>query len=212
MFATLANAIRIFVFVVAFTLCVNALLARDERSIKKLGDALAALAPDVDPGEAERVSVTAHTASRSLAREYRLVWCAGFQNLLINMGKRQRGYCGHYARDIGERLKELRLKTLVLHWGACFAGTMDENNGLVVTAPNQPFENGILLDAWRHSGRLFWCPVKEDSAYDLRLHAPRRPEPPGHAGTTAWREDPLYTLWLQDYDNVHKWQWQSAVR
>src|SRR4029079_15449411 len=154
MFATLANAIRIFVFVVAFTLCVNALLARDERSIKKLGDALAALAPDVDPGEAERVSVTAHTTARSFAHEYRLVWCAGFQNLLINMGKRQRGYCGHYARDIGERLKELRLKTLVLHWGAAYANTSAENNCLVVTARNQPFEDGIIMDAWRLAGQL----------------------------------------------------------
>src|SRR5690349_5630769 len=212
MFATLANAIRIFVFVVAFTLCANAIWARDERSIKKLRDALVALAPDVDPGEAEQVSVTAHTTSRHLAREYRLVWCAGFQNLLINMGKRERGYCGHYARDIGERLKELRLKTLVLHWGACFAGTMDENNGLVLTARNQPFEGGILLDGWRNGGRLYWCRVKEDSAYDLVLHPPRKPEPPGHAGTTAWREDRLYTTWLQDYDDVYEWQWQTTKR
>ncbi len=105
----------------------------------KLRDALVALAPDVDPGEAELLSVTAHTASRSLAREYGLVWCPAFQNVLIHMGKRQRGYCGHYTRDIGERLKALKLKTLVLHWGAAYAGTLDENNGLVVTARNQPF-------------------------------------------------------------------------
>jgi hypothetical protein len=208
----LANVIRTVVFIIAFSLCVNAASARDERSIKKLRDALVALAPDVDPGEAEQVSVTAHTTSRRLAREYRLVWCAGFQNLLINMGKRERGYCGHYARDIGERLKKLRLTTLVLHWGACFAGTMDENNGLVLTARNQPFEDGILLDGWRNGGRLYWCKVKEDSAYDLLLHPPRKPEPPGHAGTTAWREDRLYTTWLQDYDDVYKWQWQTTKR
>jgi hypothetical protein len=204
--------IRTVVFIVALGVCINAVWARDERSIKKLRDALVALAPDVDPGEAELVSVTAHTTSRSLAREYRLVWCAGFQNILINTGRRQRGFCGHYTRDIGERLKELKLKTLVLHWGGAFAGTMDENNGLVITALNQPFEDGILLDGWRNGGRLFWCAVKSDSAYDLLLHPPRRPEPPGHAGTTAWREDPLYTTWLQDYKNVHKWQWQSMVR
>jgi len=171
-----------------------------------------ALAPDVDPGEAELVSVTAHTTSRSLAREYRVVWCAGVQNILINTGRRQRGFCGHYTRDICERLKELKVKTLVLHWGAAFAGTMDENNGLVVTAINQPFENGILMDGWRNGGRLFWCALKEDSAYDLRLHPPRRPEPPGHAGTTAWRENPLYTAWLQDDKHAYKWQWQSMVR
>lgn len=204
--------IRTVVFIITFCLCVNAVSARDERSIKKLRDALVALAPDVNPGEAEQVSVTAHTTSRRLAREYRLVWCAGFQNLLINMGKRERGYCGHYARDIGERLKELRLKTLVLHWGACFAGTMDENNGLVLTARNQPFEDGILLDGWRNGGRLYWCRVKDDSAYDLLLHPPRKPEPPGHAGTTAWREDRLYSTWLQDYDDVYKWQWQTTKR
>jgi hypothetical protein len=212
MFVNSARAIRMIVFVIAFSLCIDAVWARDERSIKKLRDALVALAADVDPVEAEEVSVTAHTASRSLAHEYRLVWCAGFQNLLINMGKRDRGYCGHYTRDIGERLKALRPKTLVLHWGAAFAGTMDENNGLVVTARNQPFEDGILMDGWRQSGRLFWCPVKEDSAYDLLLHPPRKPEPPGHAGTTGWREDPLYTSWLQDYDNLTKWQWQTTKR
>ena len=204
--------LRTVVFIIAFGVCIKAVRAGDERSIKKLRDALVALAPDVDPGEAELVSETAHTASRSLAREYRVVWCAGFQNILINTGKRQRGFCGHYTRDIGERLRELKVKTLVLHWGAAFAGTMDENNGLVVTAINQPFENGILMDGWRNGGRLFWCALKEDSAYDLRLHPPRRPEPPGHAGTTAWRENPLYTAWLQDYKNAYKWQWQSTVR
>lgn len=204
--------LRTVVFVIAFGVCIKAVWAADERSIKKLRDALVALAPDVDPGEAELVSVTAHTTSRSLAREYRVVWCAGVQNILINTGRRQRGFCGHYTRDIGERLKELRLKTLVLHWGAAFAGTMDENNGLVVTAINQPFENGILMDGWRNGGRLFWCALKEDSAYDLRLHPPRRPEPPGHAGTTAWRENPLYTAWLQDDKHAYKWQWQSTVR
>jgi hypothetical protein len=204
--------LRTVVFIIAFGVCIKAVWAGDERSIKKLRDALVALAPDVDPGEAELISVTAHTTSRSLAREYRIVWCAGVQNILINTGRRQRGFCGHYTRDIGERLKELRLKTLVLHWGAAFAGTMDENNGLVVTAINQPFENGILMDGWRNGGRLFWCALKEDSAYDLRLHPPRRPEPPGHAGTTAWRENPLYTAWLQDDKNAYNWQWQSTVR
>jgi hypothetical protein len=204
--------LRTVVFIIAFGVCIKAVWAADERSIKKLRDALVALAPDVDPGEAELVSVTAHTTSRSLAREYRVVWCAGVQNILINTGRRQRGFCGHYTRDIGERLRELKVKTLMLHWGAAFAGTMDENNGLVVTAINQPFENGILMDGWRNGGRLFWCALKEDSAYDLRLHPPRRPEPPGHAGTTAWRENPLYTAWLQDDKHAYKWQWQSTVR
>src|SRR5437879_7439397 len=126
MFASFTNVIRIVVLIIAFSLCVSAGWAKDERSIKKLGDALVALAPDVDPGEAELLSVTAHTASRSLASEYGLVWSPIFQNFLIHMGKRERGYCGHYARDIGEGLKKLKLKTVVLHWGGALAGTWEE--------------------------------------------------------------------------------------
>jgi hypothetical protein len=202
--------IRTVVFIIAFSLCINAVWARDERSIKKLRDALVALAPDVDPGEAELVSVTAHTASRSLAREYRVAWNSGFQNLLIHMGKRQRGYCGHYTRDIGERLKELRPKTLVLHWAGAHAGTPDENNCLVVTARNQPFEDGIIIDGWRKAGRLFWCPLKKDLA-ERRAENPLLQRPStAPQDSSAWKEDPLYTAWLQDYKHVYKWQWGAG--
>ena len=198
----------------AFSLCINAVWARDEKSIKKLRDALVALAPDVDPGEAELVSVTAHTASRSLARKYNVVLGPIVHNILINTGKRQRGYCGHYARDIGERLKELKLKTLVLHWGAAFPGAERENNCLVVTARNQPFEEGIIMDGWRLAGQLFWCPLKKDIGY-RRVWVPflqRSPDGRAMDNSSAWEEDPLYTAWLQDYNNVYKWQWQPTVR
>src|SRR6516162_3349535 len=210
MFAKFANVIWLIVFIIAFSLCASAVWARDERSIKKLRDALVALAPDVDPGEAELLSVTAHTASRDCAREYHLVWTPIFQNLLIHMGKRQRGYCGHYTRDIGERLKELKLKTLVLHWGAAFAGTIDENNCLVVTARNQAFEDGIVLDGWRRGGRLFWCALKKDSEYDSGVDAQWRASRHGAYGVSAWREDPVYTAWLHDYKRA--WEWQSKAR
>jgi len=183
---------RRLVFIIAFALCVNTAWARDERSIKDLTKALVALARDVDPSEAEQLSVTAHTTSRSLAREYRIVLNPEFQNFLINIGVRQRGYCAHFARDIGARLKTLKLKTLVLHWGAAYARTSGEDNCLVVTARNQPFQDGILLDGWRRAGRLFWSPVKKDYEYEVEQHY-------GHSGITAWKEDLQETAWLQDY-------------
>ena len=207
-----AHVIRVVVFIIAFGVCIDAVWASDERSIKKLRDAFVALAPDVDPGEAELVSVTAHTATRSLAREYRFV--KGFQTFLINIGKRQRGCCADFTRDIGKRLKELRLKTLVLHWGAAYANTPAENNCLVVTARNQPFDEGIILDGWRAAPQLYWFPLKKDIAYS-RFYVPfLQGSPDGRAmdNSPAWEELPLYTAWLQDYKNGSKWQWQSTVR
>jgi hypothetical protein len=171
----------------AFLGLVAAASARDERSIADLSKALATLASSVDPAEAQLLSATAHTTARELAREYRVVLNPEFTVFLVNIGLRKRGWCGHWTRDIGERLKELRLKTLVLHWGAYEPGRSGESNCVVVTARDQPFEQGIVIDGWRRNGRLFWCKVPKDDEY-------------------KWKEDPVYTAWLQDYRHVYEFQ------
>ena len=191
------NPTAVFIFV--FTTWMGAAWARDERSIKELRDALVALAPDVDLGEAELLSTTAHTESRRLAREYRVVLNPSFQNLLVNIGMRQRGYCAHYVRDIGSRLREMKFKTLVLHWGAYDAKGPDESNCLVITARHQRFEDGIVLDAWRRAGRLYWSSVKKDYEYEVvRGNRLNRFAEHGHSGITEWKEDLQETAWLQE--------------
>lgn len=186
---TLVNSKAVFIFI--FTICVGVAWAEDEESINDLRDALIALDPrHVDPREAELLSVTAHTTSRQLAREYGVTGDPAIHNYLINIGVKKKGICADYTRDIGVRLREFHFKTLVLHWGAAYAKESDENNALVVTARNQPFIDGIVLDGWRRAGRLFWCDVKDDGEYEagrrgllghLGGHV--------HTGITAWKED-----------------------
>lgn len=183
---------RIFWFLV-FLFLIQPTWARDERSIKDLSKALTALARDVDPAEAEQISVTAHTTARRLARDYHVVLNPEFQAFLVNVGLRKRGWCGHWAADIGARLKELKPRTLVLHWGVAYDHTSSENNCLVVTARNQPFQDGIILDGWRRAGRLFWCRVTKDDEYEVEQHY-------GHSGITAWKENMQWSAWLQDYE------------
>ena len=184
----------------ASAICASAVSAQDGKSINDLRDALVALAPrTVDPREAELLSVTAHAMSRELAREYGVTGDPAIHNYLINIGAKKRGICADYTRDIGARLKEFGFKTLFLHWGAAFAKESDENNALVVTALNQPFEDGIVLDGWRRGGRLFWCHVKDDHEYEagrhfLLGHVGGRP----NTGITAWKEDRQETAWLQE--------------
>jgi hypothetical protein len=184
-------------FIFVFVLVVHAAAAKDERSIKDLTKALAGLGRDVDPAEAQAVSATAHTAARQLARDYHVVLNPEFTVFLVNIGKRKRGWCGHWAQDIGAHLKELNLKTLVLHWGVAFDKTSSENNCLVVTARNQPFQEGIIIDGWRRAGRLFWCPVIQDHEYEAEQHY-------GHSGITMWRENMQWSAWLQDQDDAEE--------
>ena len=183
---------RTTVFIFAFLLVVHAATASDERSIKDLAKALTALARDVDPAEAQALSATAHTKARSLKKEYRVALNPEFTVFLYNIGMRKRGWCGHWAQDIGAELKELKSKTLVLHWGEAYPNTTSENNALVVTARNQPFKDGIILDGWRRAGRLFWCPVIKDDEYEVEQHY-------GHSGITVWKENMKWSAWLQEY-------------
>jgi hypothetical protein len=188
-----------FAFTLALAICANVTFAQDEKSINGLRDALIALSPQiVDPSEATLLSETAHRTSRQLAREYGVTLEPGIHNFLIAIGAKKKGICADYTRDIGAKLKEFRFKTLLLHWGAAWAKESQENNGLVVTARNQSFIDGILLDGWRRGGRLFWCKLKDDREYDAARHGPhgylRSP-----SGITAWKEDPQETALLQQY-------------
>lgn len=191
---------RFFTFslvVFAGLLLASEAFAADEESIKGLTAALTGLSRDIDPHEAELLSVTVHTMARDLARQYGVKGDPAFHNFLINTGRRQRGYCAHYVRDIGTRLREMNFKTLVLHWGAVYAKTSDESNVLVITARSQPFRDGILLDAWRHGGRLFWSSVEKDREYDIGRRVRNRIGGHPEIGVTAWKEDLQETQWLQ---------------
>jgi len=173
--------------------------AQDEKSINGLRDALIALSPQtVDPREAALLSEAAHRSSRECAREYSVTGDPAFHNYLVRIGVKKRGICADYTHDIGARLREMRFKTVVLHWGTAWEKESDENNALIVTARNQSFYDGIVLDGWRRAGRLFWCALKDDAEYESGRHGFL-----GHlggrarTGITAWKEDLQGTASLQ---------------
>jgi hypothetical protein len=130
-----------------------------------LAERLRGLGPSVDREEAALTAETACVYSLELARQYRAVRPALWNNMLINTGLRQRGLCFEYADDLSAKLESLHLRTLVVRRGVAYSNTWFESNCLVLTAPGQPFDQGIVLDAWRHEGRLHWCGVNEDKLF-----------------------------------------------
>lgn len=124
---------------------------------------LKGLGKDTDAAEARKVAETAVTYSLRLAEDYRVSSPARWHNLLIQMGFRDRGLCFHWTEDLMKRLQALDLTTYQLHWGVAYKGSdLREHNSVVITALNQPFENGLVLDPWRNSGDLYWAVVSRD--------------------------------------------------
>lgn len=131
-------------------------------SATKLAERLQCLGPSVSRGEATLAAETAHAYSLQLAKEYRVVRPAILHNVLVNLGLRQRGLCFQWADDLSAKLQSLNLETLQLHRGVACLETRREHSSVVLTAPQQTFDNGVVLDAWRHSGRLYWGDVTTD--------------------------------------------------
>jgi len=136
---------------------------RIDSKIVSLQGRLKGLGPATDPDEARRVAHAAVTDSYRLAEDYRLAGSARWHNLLIQVGLRERGLCFHWTEALMKRLQDLNLRTYRLHWGVAHKGSdLYEHNSVVITASNQPFEDGLVLDPWRNSGDLYWAAVRED--------------------------------------------------
>jgi hypothetical protein len=166
-------------FAVASVLCscagVHYRLPQDESGVhgqknehwqrtRDLKRALLDLDPGIIPEEAALVAETAVFYSLELANEYELITPPLFHNTLVNLGMKERGLCIHWAEDLLARLRSLNVECLEFHWGVAnrHATFRIEHSTVVVTARGRPFEQGMVLDPWRDSGRLFFGAVKED--------------------------------------------------
>ena len=136
--------------------------ARDRAAAQRLVEQIAGLSPRVRAEEAAQLAECIYNASRQLRRDYQVVWPPLFNNFLVNSGMRKRGLCFQWAEDLLSRLDALKLRSMELHWGEAHAGTSHENNCIIITAAGQPFSSGILIDCWRHSGRVYWNTVGAD--------------------------------------------------
>lgn len=136
--------------------------AKQQTEIAALAEKLSSLSAQVDSVEAQRAADAAVRYPLKLARDWRATPPAVINNVLINSGIHSRGLCFQWADDLTAKLMSLHLQTLELHRGVAHLGTKHEHSCVVLTAPGQPFNDGIALDAWRHCGRLNWSPVLAD--------------------------------------------------
>ena len=132
--------------------------------VEQLEQELATLSKATDMAEAWLAAETALRESAALAEEYQLVRPAVAHNLMVVLGFKNRGLCYHWTEDLMKRMQALELKSFQLHWGVAYRGSeLREHNSVVITARGQDFFQGIVLDPWRNSGRLYWARIAKDS-------------------------------------------------
>lgn len=156
------------------TTMVTDLDGRTETKIKNLHKEILGLGPNIDTHEAYFVAREAVLYARHLANEYRLIGPPNSHNILVNTGKRDRGLCYHFARDMTAHIVKGRtFNTLTLKRAVAFQGKHVEHNVLTVAAKGKGVEDAIILDAWRKSGDLYAIKTGEDPLYPWEKYTPR---------------------------------------
>jgi len=144
---------------------VKAIVSEDEKKIAELFNAIMTLGPNIIQSEAKFVAREAVLYPKVLANRYKLMRPPLYHNVLVNYGKRKRGLCYQWTRDMGLQINR-PMKSLQFFHGVAFRRDYwREHSTLVVSAKGKGVADGIVLDPWRNSGTLFWSKVKDDKKY-----------------------------------------------
>ncbi|WP_205965393.1 hypothetical protein [Pseudooceanicola onchidii] len=138
-----------------------------ERSeIWVLTQAIRSLSPTVDAQEAARAAEIAVRYPLELRERYGVTDPPLIHNTKVNLGRRPRGLCWHWAEDLESRLAEEGFRSLALHRAiANGSSLLLDHSTVVISATGAPMEDGLVLDGWRQGGVLYWTPVREDPRY-----------------------------------------------
>ena len=143
---------------------------------QRLAAALVGLSAQVDPSEAASLAEVAFGTTAALRERYRPLAPPQLGNLAFHLGLRERALCCHWTEDLLGALSALRLRSLELRWGVAHRGSALREHSAVVAVPRgASFAQGLVLDAWRDSGRLYWTRADRDR-YTWQPHPGDRAE------------------------------------
>ena len=152
--------------------------ASQPERIRALAAEIQGLSRNVSPSDAAHCAAHAIQYSELLRDTYHITKPIERNNIMVNLGLKPRGLCYQLADDMLAELNDqhyqtLRFQRATANWDDIWS----EHNCVVVTAPGQPFKEGLVLDPWRNAGTLRWARVKLDHYPWIPRHPEREKSP-----------------------------------
>ena len=137
--------------------------------ITQLSQLLQSLDKNVPSGEATILSEDIFYKTAMLTEEFQLTSPSWFHNVLVNVGLREKGLCYHWSDALYVHLLQKRYPHFEFHLvGANIGEYFFEHNALVLVAKGGSIKNGILIDPWRDSGKLYFSRISDDAEYQWK--------------------------------------------
>ena len=132
-----------------------------DKDVQKLYKEISSLSNTISKDEALDIALFSTSYTKKLANSYHLVGGPYFQNFLINIGLKKRGYCYNYADDLAAALSHRGYQTVSIYRAAHKIHTIFEHNCVVIT-PKERDDIGVILDGWRDAGKLYFDYMSRD--------------------------------------------------
>lgn len=144
--------------------CAHRLDTTDEQTQRThaLATELHQLAPNSTPQAAQQLAKTAVEHAVQLRQQYGVTLAPWLHNIEVNSGIKSRGLCFHYANDLAAAIQPQLAPYWQMYRVQARPKQLLEHNAIVITRRGQPWQNGIVLDAWRNAGVLYFGDVTAD--------------------------------------------------
>jgi hypothetical protein len=159
-----------FVLIYFFSGCsVKPAASPSQEKVMQLTQQFIRLDRSVSYAEAQMLALDIFDYTAQLAQKYDLVSPPMFHNFLVNTGIREGGLCYQWSDALYEHLLAKKYPGFEFHLAVANEGEYwSEHNALVVVQKGGRVEEGVIVDPWRHSGKLFFAKFKEDPLYQWK--------------------------------------------
>ena len=137
-----------------------------QTNIHQLSILLRTLDTHITQREAMQLSKDIYEETERLRKTFKRSTSPLWHNVLVNVGVREKGLCYHWSDALYLALKKKPYRLFDFHLLVSNQGEyFFEHNVLVVSVKGKKIEEGIIIDPWRYTGRLYVTKVKEDEGY-----------------------------------------------
>lgn len=145
-----------------------------QTNLRQLSTLLQSLDKNISEVEARHLSKDIFEHTEKLRKEFDMTSPPLLHNFLVNVGVREKGLCYHWSDALYVYLAQKNYPSFEFHlMGSDIGKYFLEHNVLVVVTKGRKVEDGIIIDPWRDSGKVYFSKVSEDTKYKWKHRANR---------------------------------------
>lgn len=160
---------KLLFFAFFLTGCVVTVPLTPQTQMTQLSRLLGSLDENISKAEAMQLSRDIFEHTEKLTKEFNMTSPPLWHNFLVNVGIREKGLCYHWSDALYISLSKKQYSSFEFHlMGADIGKYFLEHNVLVVVAKDEKVEDGVIIDPWRDSGKVYFSKVSEDTKYQWK--------------------------------------------